>query len=167
MEEVKSAYEERRLCFGTVDSWLLWCLTSGHQSKGRLLTDVTNASRTMLMNLGTLEWDPELLRFFGLDPRKVHLPVICSSSEVLGKLDYPGSPFPEVPVAGVLGDQQAALVGQHCLRPGEEETRDNSSLKSGQTMGLTTSVCAHVGAFIKQEDYFSFFKKFFLHPVFL
>lgn len=80
---------------------------------------MTNASRTMLLNLSTLEYDPDLLSFFDLDPEKVKLPVVCSSSEEFGCLAYDGSPWPEVKVTGVLGDQQAALVGQHCLRPGQ------------------------------------------------
>ncbi len=84
----------------------------------RLVTDVTNASRTMLMNLKKLDWDKKLLKHFDLDADKLNLPTICSSSEIFGNLDYDGSPFPDCPVAGVLGDQQAALVGQHCLKPG-------------------------------------------------
>ncbi len=101
------------LLFGTVDSWLIYNLTGDDRVH---VTDVTNASRTMLMNLKTLDWDDKLLGFFDV-PRKV-LPAVKSSSEVYGKLSYAGSPWPSVPIAGCLGDQQAALVGQRCLSPG-------------------------------------------------
>jgi glycerol kinase len=74
------------------------------------VTDVTNASRTMLMNLKTINWDDSLIKFFDI-PKKA-LPAIKSSSEVYGKMDYDSSPWREVPIAGCLGDQQAALVGQ-------------------------------------------------------
>ncbi|WP_433828962.1 glycerol kinase GlpK [Actinoplanes sp. CA-015351] len=95
--------------FGTMDSWLIWNLTGGQH-----LTDVTNASRTMLMNLETLDWDPELLRIFGI-PREM-LPAIRSSAEVYGTAD---TVLPGVPIAAAIGDQQAALFGQTCFAPGE------------------------------------------------
>ena len=96
------------LKFGTVDSWLIYNLT-GKEAAAHV-TDVTNASRTMLMNLQTLDWDDGLLEFFQV-PRRV-LPEIKSSSEVYGHLGYTGCEWGGVPIAGVLGDQQAALVGQ-------------------------------------------------------
>src|ERR1700753_2814922 len=92
------------LVFGTIDSWLLWQLTGQH------LTDVTNASRTQLMNLATLDWDTDLLSAFAI-PRAV-LPRIAPSSAVYGQTHG-------VPIAGILGDQQAALMGQACFAPGE------------------------------------------------
>jgi glycerol kinase len=102
------------LLFGTMDSWVLWNLTGG--AKGGLhLTDVTNASRTQLMRLDSLQWDDELLRTFSI-PRSV-LPTIRSSSEVYGQVI--DGPLKGVPIAGILGDQQAALVGQTCFEPGE------------------------------------------------
>jgi glycerol kinase len=101
------------LLFGTMDSWTLWNLTGGTDG-GLHLTDVTNASRTQLMNLETLDWDDELLRLFDI-PRAC-LPEIRSSSEVYGKGK---GVLAGVPVAGILGDQQAALFGQACLQPGE------------------------------------------------
>lgn len=106
--ELRPRAEAGALCFGTVDSWLIWQLT------GRHVTDVTNASRTMLMNLSTLDWDDELLSAMGV-PRAV-LPQIVPSSQVYGEAigDLAG-----VPVAGALGDQQAALFGQTCFAPGE------------------------------------------------
>jgi len=94
--------------FGTVDTWLAWKLTGLH------VTDVTNASRTQLMDLQTLDWDEDILNLFGI-PRKT-LPQIHSSSEVFG---VAGAPLPGVPLAGILGDQQAALFGQACLKPGQ------------------------------------------------
>jgi glycerol kinase len=103
-----------RLAFGTVDSWLLWSLTGG-PAGGRHATDVTNASRTLLWNLHTGNWDAELLAVFGI-PREL-LPEVLSSSEVYGETrpDLFGSP---IPIAGIAGDQQAALFGQACLAPG-------------------------------------------------
>jgi glycerol kinase len=98
------------LLFGTIDTFLVWRLTGGLH-----ITDVTNASRTQLMNLATLDWDTELLAAFDI-PRAM-LPDIRSSSECYGPATTPA--VAGVPVAGILGDQQAALVGQACFRPGE------------------------------------------------
>ncbi|MCE1198678.1 MAG: glycerol kinase GlpK [Marinilabiliales bacterium] len=102
--------ESGKLAFGTIDSWLVW-----HLSRGKLhLTDVSNASRTMLFNIHTLEWDNDLLEIFKI-PASV-LPEVRSSSEVYGK--FPGHFSAPVPVAGIAGDQQAALFGQMCIEPG-------------------------------------------------
>ena len=112
LDHVPGAREKARAgdaLFGTVDSFLLWKLT------GRHLTDVTNASRTQLMDLVTLAWDDGILDLFGI-PRAC-LPAIVSSSEVYGEAT--AGPLKGVPIAGILGDQQAALVGQACFRPGE------------------------------------------------
>src|SRR2546428_64795 len=100
-----------KLAFGTVDSWLVWNLTGGRVH----VTDPSNASRTMLFNLRTGDWDDELLELFGV-PRSV-LPVVASSSEVLGETTlFAGGRA--VPIAGMAGDQQAALFGQACTQPG-------------------------------------------------
>jgi glycerol kinase len=101
------------LLFGNIDTWCIWNLTGG-VSGGVHVTDVSNASRTMLMNLATLEWDPDMLKVMGI-PRSM-LPTIKASSEVYGKGvgDLAG-----IPVAGDLGDQQAALFGQTCFSAGE------------------------------------------------
>jgi glycerol kinase len=104
----RSRAEAGELLFGTVDAWLLWNLTGQH------VTDVTNASRTQLMNLSTLDWDDLLLAAFGV-PRAV-LPRIVPSSAVHGQAR---GVLDGVPIAGVLGDQQAALLGQACCEPGE------------------------------------------------
>ncbi|KAG0165756.1 Glycerol kinase [Apophysomyces sp. BC1015] len=111
---VKDAVEKDRAMFGTVDSWLIWNLTGGAEG-GMHITDVTNASRTMLMNIKTRQWDPQLLKFFGI-PEKV-LPTIVSSSEHYGNVQW--GPLEGMPIMGCLGDQQAALVGQKCFQVGE------------------------------------------------
>ncbi len=102
------------LLFGNIDTFLLWNLTGGPQG-GVHVTDVTNASRTQLLNLRTLDWDEKLLAAFEI-PRAV-LPKVRSSSEVHGEATL--GAIAGVPIAGILGDQQAALVGQACFRPGE------------------------------------------------
>src|SRR2546426_4275301 len=102
------------LLFGNIDTFLVWHLTGGPHG-GIHVTDVTNASRTQLMNLETLAWDRELLDVFGIP--EAMLPKICSSSEVYGEVKE--GPLSGVPIAGILGDEQAALVGQTCFRPGE------------------------------------------------
>ena len=102
------------LLFGNVDTFLVWKLTGGTQG-GVHVTDVTNASRTQLMDLATLAWDREMLAVYGI-PEKI-LPKIASSSEIYGKAQLDS--IKDVPIAGILGDQQAALVGQTCFNPGE------------------------------------------------
>lgn len=105
-DELRARAESGELAFGTMDSWVAWNLTGEH------VTDVTNASRTMLMDLTTLDWSPELLDAFGI-PAKL-LPSIVPSSGVIAP-DALG----DAPLAGILGDQQAALFGQACFTPGE------------------------------------------------
>jgi glycerol kinase len=105
--------ERGEALFGTIDAWLIWSLTGGPEG-GRHVTDATNASRTQLMNLTTLDWDDALLTLFGV-PRAC-LPRIASSSEVYGVCV---APLAGVPLAGALGDQHAALLGQACLKPGD------------------------------------------------
>lgn len=113
LDNVKGARElakKGELAFGTVDSWLIWNL-----SKGKLhVTDVSNASRTMLFNIHTLKWDNELLKLFDI-PASM-LPEVKSSSEIYGKTS--GLFSSSVPVSGIAGDQQAALFGQMCVDPG-------------------------------------------------
>ena len=107
--DAREAAEAGRLAFGTVDTWLLWKLTGGALHA----TDVTNASRTLLWNLHTRDWDEELLGLLGI-PRAV-LPEVRKSSGIYAETAALGG---SIPVAGVAGDQQAALFGQACLRPG-------------------------------------------------
>ncbi|MGW4122078.1 glycerol kinase GlpK [Nocardia sp. NPDC004711] len=115
---VRADAENGDALFGTSDSWIIWNLTGGAHG-GVHVTDPTNASRTMLMDLETLDWDDELLAVFGV-PRAM-LPRIAPSSNPEGfGTTYPSGPFKgAVRIAGVLGDQQAATVGQVCFRPGE------------------------------------------------
>jgi len=135
--------------FGTIDTWLLWNLTGGPRG-GLHLTDATNASRTQLMHLQTLDWDPELLEIFGI-PRAM-LPAIRSSSEVYGEAKSVA--LAGVPLAGILGDQQAALVGQACFRPGEAKNTYGTGcfllMNTGtqivpSTAGLITTVAYKFG----------------------
>ncbi|MBK8824280.1 MAG: glycerol kinase GlpK [Anaerolineales bacterium] len=110
VDGVRAKAEKGEVLFGTIDSWIIWNLTGAH------VTDVTNASRTLLMNLNTLDWDDEILQLLGI-PRAM-LPEIKSSSEVYGQVGG-GLPMQGMPVAGDLGDQQAALFGQTCYSAGE------------------------------------------------
>ena len=103
--------ENGALCFGTVDSWLIWKLTMGEKH----LTDVSNASRTMLFNIETLDWDDELLEIFRV-PRSI-LPGVFSSSEIYGEVKTPRE-LTGIKISGVAGDQQAALFGQFCTEKG-------------------------------------------------
>jgi glycerol kinase len=106
--------EAGEILFGNVDTFLVWQLTGGANS-GVHVTDVTNASRTQLMNLKTLAWDEEILKEFKIPAQM--LPRICPSSDLFGKITLPA--LAGTPIAGILGDQQAALVGQACFAPGE------------------------------------------------
>jgi glycerol kinase len=114
VDGARARAEAGELLFGTIDTWVLWNLTGGVNG-GVHATDVTNASRTLLMDLRTLDWDDALLAAFGV-PRAM-LPEIRSSAEVFGHA-YPGSLLREVPVAGILGDQQAATFGQAAFEAG-------------------------------------------------
>ncbi|MBI4278333.1 MAG: glycerol kinase GlpK [Armatimonadetes bacterium] len=147
--DARAAADAGTLLFGTVDTWLIWWLTGG-PSGGVHVTDVTNASRTMLMNLHTLDWDGEILRILGI-PRQM-LPEIRPSSGVYGTAagDLAG-----VPVAGDLGDQQAALFGQTCFAPGEAKNTYGTGcfmlLNTGPAAvpsrhGLLTTLAYRIGA---------------------
>ncbi|QBI20669.1 glycerol kinase [Egibacter rhizosphaerae] len=116
VDGLREKAENGQAIFGTIDTWVLWNL-SGGVNGGVHMTDVTNASRTMLMNLETLDWDDELLGFFGI-PRRM-LPEIKSSSKVYAHTVAGGPVGAEVPIAGMLGDQQGAVVGQVAFTPGE------------------------------------------------
>jgi len=149
--EVKSAITAGTARFGTVDSWLLWNLSGGVQG-GVHFTDVTNASRTLLMNLETLQWDDELLGYFGI-PRNL-LPEIKSSSQIYATTNPHGPLGSAVPIAGILGDQHAAMVGQVCFERGESKTTYGTGnfalLNTGteivrSTNGLLSTVCYKFG----------------------
>jgi glycerol kinase len=113
---VQSAAEQQELKFGTIDSWLVWNLSEGNIH----ITDVSNASRTLLMDLESLEWDEELLSIFGVPQRT--LASIKSSSEVYGYTSREGVFGARIPIAGIVGDQHAALLGQLCFEKGESKT---------------------------------------------
>ncbi|MCL7998520.1 glycerol kinase GlpK [Brucella sp. 21LCYQ03] len=135
--------------FGTIDSWLVWNLSGG--TKGGIhITDVTNASRTQLMDLAALKWDEDILRLF--DIPTACLPEIRSSSEVYGGIALPA--LEGVKLAGILGDQQAALFGQACLEPGEAKNTYGTGcfmlMNTGEklvpsTYGLLTTVAYQLG----------------------
>jgi len=119
-DAVKQAYEDGRLAFGTVDSWLIYKLNGGAQAEKPVhVTDSTNASRTMFMNLRTLQYDDTLLKFFDIDKTKIQLPKIVPSSSAteFGKLA--SGALKGISIAGCLGDQSSALVGQCGFNPGQ------------------------------------------------
>ncbi|MEV6306520.1 glycerol kinase GlpK [Actinoplanes sp. NPDC051861] len=153
VDGVREAAERGDAIFGNTDSWLIWNITGGVDG-GNHLTDVTNASRTMLMNLETLDWDDELLSFFNI-PRQM-LPEIRPSSDpnTYGISHTRGPLGGDVPLTGDLGDQQAATVGQVCFAPGEAKntygTGNFMLLNTGTNLvrsenGLLTTVCYKFG----------------------
>lgn len=121
VDAVRAAYDEGRLAFGTVDSWLIYRLNGGHDRPGGpvFVTDTTNASRTMFMNIHTRRYDDELLAFFQLDRGKLALPTIVPSSHRTAFGTLARGPLRGVPIAGCLGDQSSALVGQCGFSPGQ------------------------------------------------
>ncbi len=144
--DLAAAGHRGELAFGTVDSWVLWNLTGGKAHA----TDVTNASRTMLMDLSTLEWDEELVEEIGV-PRAM-LPRILPS---VGEFGVGVGPLDGVPVAGILGDQQAALFGQTCFDPGDAKNTYGTGcfmlLNTGVELvhssnGLLTTVAYRIGS---------------------
>ncbi|XP_048479440.1 glycerol kinase [Plutella xylostella] len=147
---VKEALAAGQCLAGTVDSWLIWNLTGGPHG-GIHVTDVTNASRTQLMSLKNLQWDKNLLRFFEIPPQI--LPKIKSSAEIYGYVSS-GS-LCGIPIAGCLGDQQAALVGQNCMRFGQAKCTFGTGCfllyNTGDSIvhsrhGLLTTVAYQLGA---------------------
>jgi len=147
--EVKKACDEKTALFGTMDTWLIWNLTGG-VGKGIHITDVTNASRTLMMNIRTLKWDQDLCKFLEVPDNL--LPEIKSSSEVYGELSE--GPLKGIPIAGDLGDQQAAVVGQGCFKVGEAKSTYGTGCfmlyNTGETIinstnGLLTTVAYQLG----------------------
>ncbi len=117
-QNIRKTAEEGHAIFGNIDTWLIWWLTGG-PANGTHVTDVSNASRTMLMNLETLEWDDEILNIFGIPRHMLPRIVPSSDSQTWGTTTLEGPFSAQIPVCGDLGDQQAALVGQTCFTPGE------------------------------------------------
>jgi glycerol kinase len=153
VEGVREAASRGEAVFGNIDTWVIWNLTGGRDG-GAHITDVTNASRTMLMDLRTLAWDQELLAVFGVPPSM--LPAIRPSSDAshYGLTRRSGPVGGEVPLCGDLGDQQAATVGQVCVAPGEAKntygTGNFMLLNTGHDVvpskaGLLTTVCYRMG----------------------
>ena len=117
VDEVKKAYQEDRLAFGTVDTWLLYRLNGG-KDKNVFVTDATNASRTMFIDLQSLQYSDESLKFFGIDKNKIALPKIVPSSDPNRFGTLASGSLKGVKITGCLGDQSAALVGQCAFKPG-------------------------------------------------
>jgi len=149
VDGIRARAEAGEVLFGNMDSWLIWNLTGGIEG-GIHITDVTNASRTLCMNLETLDWDDSILQVLGIP--KAMLPVIQSSSQVYGLIK--NGPFAGVPVAGDLGDQQAALFGQTCFDIGEAKNTYGTGcfmlLNTGPNIvqshnGLLTTVGYRIG----------------------
>ncbi|CAH1954913.1 unnamed protein product [Acanthoscelides obtectus] len=147
---IKKAIDSDVCLFGNIDAWIIWNLTGGPHG-GIHATDVTNASRTMLMNIDTLKWDPVLLQFFEI--KSSILPQIKSSSEVYGIVSE-GS-LTGVKLAGCLGDQQSALVGQQCLNKGQAKATygtgcfllyNTGTTKVHSSHGLLTTVAYQFGS---------------------
>src|SRR6478735_1846728 len=150
VEGARAKAEAGDLVFGNMDTWTLWNMTGGVNG-GLHVTDPTNASRTMLMDLDTLSWDAGIAKDMGI-PMSM-LPEIRSSSEVYGQGREKGS-FAGVPIAGILGDQQAATFGQACLAPGEAKNTygtgcfmllNTGTEKVPSKNGLLTTVCYKIG----------------------
>ncbi|ALG13663.1 glycerol kinase GlpK [Kibdelosporangium phytohabitans] len=150
VDGVRERAERGELLFGNMDTWVLWNMTGGPEG-GVHVTDPTNASRTMLMDLDTLRWDAEIAGEMGI-PLSM-LPEIRSSSEVYGNVREKGA-LAGVPIAGILGDQQAATFGQACLSPGEAKNTygtgnfvllNTGTEKVMSENGLLTTVCYKIG----------------------
>ncbi|MBT2757820.1 glycerol kinase GlpK [Mesobacillus foraminis] len=133
VDGVKDRAREGMLLAGTVDSWLIWKLTCGNVHA----TDYSNASRTLLFNIKTLQWDDQLLDLF--DIPYTMLPVVKSSNEIFGVTEDPNLPFTSLPISGVIGDSQGSLFGQKCFEPGMAKA----------TYGTGTSLMMHTGELVK------------------
>ncbi|GAA1713899.1 glycerol kinase GlpK [Propioniferax innocua] len=151
VEGARERAEAGKLMMGTMDTWVLWNLTGGLQGNGVHVTDVTNASRTMLMNIRTMEWDADICADMRI-PMSM-LPEIKSSSEVYGN-GHPNSLLIDTPIAGILGDQQAATFGQACFEKGMVKNTYGTGcfvlMNTGEEAvesknGLLTTMCYKIG----------------------
>lgn len=136
VDGVKNRAKEGKLLLGTIDSWLIWKLTCGKVHA----TDYSNASRTLLFNIETLQWDDDLLALFDI-PRSM-LPRIIDSNEIFGVTEDQSLPFTALPISGVIGDSQGALFGQKCFEAGMAKA----------TYGTGTSVMMHTGELIRATN---------------
>lgn len=149
VDSVKEAVKKGDALFGTIDTWLIWNLTGGKDG-GLHITDVSNASRTMLMNLKTLEWDKTILKTLQI-PSEI-LPKIVSNSEIIGNIGK-GWPITGIPISGCLGDQHAAMVGQACKKGEAKSTYGTGAfilLNTGEevvpsTHGLLSTLAYKLG----------------------
>jgi glycerol kinase len=153
IDGVSDATKRGDAVFGTIDTWLIWLLTGGTDG-GSHVIDVTNASRTMLMNLETLDWDQEILNTFGIPQEMLPRIVPSSDSQSWGETSLQGPFKARIPVCGDLGDQQAALFGQTCFLPGEAKNTYGTGcfmlLNTGPVIvpsksGLLTTVAYKLG----------------------
>lgn len=142
VDPVRQKYDEGRLSFGTVDTWLIYNLT-GATSGGRFVTDVTNASRTMFMNLATLQYDEKLLSFFEIDQKKLHLPEIVPSSDPEAYGTISSGILKGTGITGCLGDQSAALVGQQGFTPGSAKNTYGTGCFLLYNIGETPVISKH------------------------
>ena len=145
VEGAREKAEKGEILFGTVDSWLVWKLTGGRVH----ITDATNAARTMIFDIHSLDWDDTLLK--ALDIPRAMLPRVCSSSEIYGYVSLPNG---EIPIAGIAGDQQAALFGQTCFNAGDAKNTYGTGcfllMNTGDTPcesrnGLVTTIAVGLG----------------------
>ena len=145
VEGAREKAEKGEILFGTVDSWLVWKLTGGRVH----ITDATNAARTMIFDIHSLDWDDTLLK--ALDIPRAMLPRVCSSSEIYGYVSLPNG---EIPIAGIAGDQQAALFGQTCFNAGDAKNTYGTGcfllMNTGATAcesenGLLTTIGIRIG----------------------
>lgn len=139
--KVREAYDSGRLAFGTVDTWLLYNLNG--KNKDYFVTDSTNASRTMFMNLHTVKYDPKLLEFFDIDIGKLNLPRIVPSSDAQAYGRIASGPLAGMKIAGCLGDQSAALVGQQGFTPGSAKNTYGTGCFLLYNVGETPVVSTH------------------------
>ncbi|PGH18615.1 glycerol kinase [Helicocarpus griseus UAMH5409] len=140
--EVKEAYDNGRLAFGTVDTWLLYNLNGGKENNV-FVTDVTNASRTMFANLHTLEYDDTLLDFFGIDRSKIRLPKIVASSHESAFGSMAQGPLKGIKITSCLGDQSAALVGHCAFSPGQAKNTYGTGCFLLYNVGNTPVISKH------------------------
>ncbi|KAJ1514303.1 hypothetical protein HMI55_004777 [Coelomomyces lativittatus] len=147
VESVKKADSENTLLFGTMDSWLIYNLLGGVSTNALHATDVTNASRTQLLNITTLNWSQTMLEFYDIPAET--LPKIFPSSHIYGIISA-GTNLDGIPITGCLGDQQAALVGQSCMNPGEAKC----TLGTGGFLMINTGTQQeHVPGFLTTVGY--------------
>lgn len=137
IEEAQELKEKHALCFGTIDTWLLYRLTGGRSYK----TDYSNASRTQLFNIFSLKWDEEICHIFGIDPED--LSQVCDSDSMFGMTDFEGLLEESIPIHAVLGDSHGALFGQGCLNRGDIKATYGTGSSIMMNIGETPVLSSH------------------------